>query len=165
MNKQAQEILNLIAGFDNKLIGEKELSNWAVTQVEKGIETESLILLAGMSPSDYNDGLELLKKTVSELGFSWPSQKIISLVSAKIIAGQILSGEILPNEGCSKIGEINQYLDWPKELSSFGLLSHEQTGHENIGITSESVVPEIISAAKELLKLELMFQQPTNRST
>ncbi len=157
MNKQTQEILNLIARFDNKQIGEKELSDWAVTQLEKGIETESLILLAGLSPSVYNDGFELFKKTVFELGFSWPSQKIISLVSARIIAEQIVSGEIQPNEGCSKIGEINHFLNYPKELSAFGLLSHEQTGHENIGITSASVIPEIISVAQKLLEIELIL--------
>ena len=63
--------------------------------------------------------------------------------------------EIQPNLGCAKIGEINHHLDWPEELSDFGMISDEQTGHENIGITSDSIIPEIISAAKELMQLEL----------
>lgn len=155
MQLKPEDILNIIAKFDLKLINEKGLSDWAVEQIEKGIDTESMILLAGMAPSDYQDALGLLQKAVSEFGFFWPSKNLIRLEGAKIIAGQIVAGEIQPNVGCAKIGEINQYLDWPEELSSFGLLSHDQTGHEYIGITSESVIPEIINAAKELLKLEL----------
>jgi hypothetical protein len=157
MRIQSQDILNIIAQYDNKHINEKELSDWAVGQLEKGIETKSLVLLAGMTPSEYGDALEFLKKAVSEMGYTWPTHKLIKLAYARIIADQIATGEIHPNKGCAIIGEINHLLDWPKELSTFGLLSHDQTGHENVGITSESVIPEIISAAKELLKIKLRF--------
>jgi hypothetical protein len=157
MRIPSQDILNIIAQFDNKHMSEKELSDWAVEQLEKGIETESLVLLAGMTPLEYADALELLKKAVSEMGYTWPLQKVIKLTYARIIADQIATGEIHPNQGCAIIGEINHILDWPEELSTFGLLSHDQTGHENVGITSESEIPEIISAAKELLKIELRF--------
>jgi hypothetical protein len=155
MKMNPEEILNLIARYENKVIDEKELSGWAIELVENEIKSDSLILLAGMTPSEYGEASTLLKKVVSELGFSWPSDKTISLAYAKIIALQIISGEISPNLGCAKIGEINHQLDWPNELSAFGMLSHEQTGHENIGITSNSVIPEIISAAKELMHMEL----------
>ena len=67
------------------------------------------------------------------------------------IAASIIAGETSPNDGCSKIGEICQYLGWPKELSAFGLLSHEQYDHENIGITAENCVPEIIAECKLLV--------------
>jgi hypothetical protein len=155
MKINPEEILNLIARYENKVIDDKELSDWAIELVENDIESDSLILLAGMTPSEYAEASGLLKKVISELGFSWPSDKLLSLAYAKIIAHQILDGDIQPNLGCAKIGEINHHLDWPQELSDFGMISHEQTGHENIGITSESVIPEIISAAKELMQLEL----------
>jgi hypothetical protein len=42
-------------------------------------------------------------------------------------------------------------LDWPDELSAFGLLAHEQYDHENIGITAEGCVPDIIEESKKLI--------------
>ena len=155
MKLDPEETLGIIAQYQEKMIDEKALSVWAVRNLEKGIESESLILLAGLTKSELLEASDLLKKAVLELGYSWPSEHQINLAYAKIIASQILSGKIQPNEGCYLIGEINHYLGWTDELSDFGSLAHDQTGHENIGITSESVVPEIISAAKELLKLEL----------
>jgi hypothetical protein len=155
MKLDPEETLGIIAQYQEKLIDEKALSDWAVRNLEKGIESESLILLAGLTKSELLEASDLLKKAVPELGYSWPSEYLINLAYAKIIASQILSGEIQPNEGCNLIGEINHYLGWLDELSDFGSLAHNQSGHEHIGITRESVVPEIYSAAKELLKLEL----------
>ena len=67
------------------------------------------------------------------------------------IAKGILAGEVDPNEGCSKLGDIGRALDWPKELWGFGLLSHEQHDHEHIGITAENCVPDIIYECKKLV--------------
>lgn len=157
MKIKSKEALDIIVRYENKLIDEKALSDWAAHNIEKGIETESLILLAGLTPSDFNEASVLLKSVISELGLRWPTKNLLGLAYAKIIAKDILEGRIQPNDGCAMIGEINFDLDWPTELSSFGMLSHEQTDHESIGITSESVIPEIMSAAKELanLKIEL----------
>jgi len=67
------------------------------------------------------------------------------------IAKKIVSEEIDPNEGCSKIGEITETLDWPDELIGFWQLAHEQYGHEHLGMTAENTIPEIIKEAKELI--------------
>ena len=69
------------------------------------------------------------------------------------IAKKILSGDIDPNKGCSLIGDINHTLDWPKELSAFGLLAHDQYGHENLGFTAEGCIPEIIDECRILIAL------------
>ncbi|WP_297896449.1 hypothetical protein [Shewanella sp.] len=55
------------------------------------------------------------------------------------------------NLGCAKLGEINRDLDWPIELAAFGLLAHEQHDHENIGITAENCIPEIINECTKLV--------------
>jgi hypothetical protein len=70
---------------------------------------------------------------------------------AVAIAQRIAAGEIDPNEGCGLIGEISRDLDWPNELSSFGLLAHEQHDHGNIGITAEGCVPDIIEESRKLI--------------
>jgi len=67
------------------------------------------------------------------------------------VAKRILAGETDPNEGCSQLGDINRALDWPKELSVFGLLSHEQYDHEDLYITPENCVPDIIDECKKLV--------------
>ncbi len=67
------------------------------------------------------------------------------------IAKSIIAGDTDPNKGCSKLGEINKDLDWPKELSAFGLLSHEQYDHESIGVTAADCVPDIIDECKKLV--------------
>ncbi len=81
------------------------------------------------------------------------TKKIAPINEAIDIAKKILSGEIDPNKGCSLIGDINHELDWPEELSAFGLLAHEQYDHDNIGITAEGCIPEIIDECKKLIAL------------
>jgi hypothetical protein len=79
------------------------------------------------------------------------SEKIELLANAFEIAKKILSGDVAPNSGCAKLGEINRDLDWPTELAAFGLLAHEQYDHENIGITAENCIPEIIDECNKLV--------------
>jgi len=70
---------------------------------------------------------------------------------AVFLAQKILSGELDPNQGCAEIGDINRQLGWPTELSGFGALAHDQAGHENLGITPESCIPDILNECKTLV--------------
>ena len=79
-----------------------------------------------------------------------PSNK--GIAKAIEIAKDIVQGRKNANDGCSELGEINRELDWPEELAPFGLLAHEQYDHENIGITAEGCVPEIIDECKKLIE-------------
>ncbi len=69
------------------------------------------------------------------------------------IAKKILAGNISPNKGCELIGDINRALDWPEELSGFGLLAHEQYDHEHLGITAKNCIPDILEECKKLISL------------
>lgn len=73
------------------------------------------------------------------------------LQQAVEIAKKISEGEVQPNVGCAQIGDINRVLDWPPELSAFGLLAHEQYDHENLGITAEGCIPEILAECQTLV--------------
>ncbi|MGO4551880.1 hypothetical protein AB4059_12340 [Lysobacter sp. 2RAF19] len=66
------------------------------------------------------------------------------------IAGQILAGVMEPNLGCGLIAGIGQKLGLPPELDKFMVLDHEQHGHEGLGMTAESCVPQILEACREL---------------
>ena len=74
------------------------------------------------------------------------------LLVAVAIARQILAGTLSPRLGCARIADICRALDDPQELMPFDLFAHEQTGHEHIGITAESVEPQIIQACEELVR-------------
>ena len=67
------------------------------------------------------------------------------------IASRVLTGEIDPNLGCYMIAAVAENLDSPKELLVFKLLAHEQSGHEHLGITAQSCVPDILAACRELI--------------
>ena len=74
-----------------------------------------------------------------------------TIEDAKRIARKVLDGEIDPNLGCGLIRSIAQGTNFPDELSMFVLLGHEQYDHEQLGITSESCIPDILQACEELL--------------
>jgi len=76
----------------------------------------------------------------------------LSFEEAIQIAKAILNGEMDPNKGCTKLSEVNEKLDWPDDLSIFGLLAHEQYNHEHLGITAENCVPNIIEECKKLVE-------------
>jgi hypothetical protein len=54
------------------------------------------------------------------------SENYEMLEEAIEIAEGILAGEVDPNEGCSRIDDIARALSWPRELSTFALLSHDR---------------------------------------
>jgi hypothetical protein len=66
------------------------------------------------------------------------------------VAGQVLQGLIDPHLGCGFIAAVARKLNEPPDLQVFTLLCHEQSGHEHVGITPDSLVPAIIEACKEL---------------
>lgn len=78
-------------------------------------------------------------------------QNFESMDDAMTVARQVIAGEIDPNLGCGLIAGIGEKLGYPKSLSMFMLLSHEQYDHEDLGITAKSCVPDIIEACRELL--------------
>jgi hypothetical protein len=75
-----------------------------------------------------------------------------SLEDAMIVARHVLAGDIDPNLGCGLIAGIAEKLGRPAELSGFDLLAHEQTGHEALGITAASSVPDIVAECRRLVE-------------
>mgnify|MGYP001224339668 CR=1 FL=1 len=78
-------------------------------------------------------------------------QPFESMDDAVRVAQEVLAGEMDPNLGCGLIAGIAEKINFPSSLSIFLLLGHEQYGHEDLGITAESCVPEILEACRELV--------------
>ena len=79
------------------------------------------------------------------------------------IARRIVAGEVAPNAGCAEIGRINDELIWPEGLGALGLLAHEQTGHEHLGMTAEKCVPDIMEEARKLVETHSQQAPGTRR--
>lgn len=78
-------------------------------------------------------------------------QSFESIEDAVRVAEQVISGEIDPNLGCGLIAGIGEQLEYPGALAAFPMLGHEQYGHEGLGITAESRVPDIMEACRALV--------------
>jgi hypothetical protein len=74
-----------------------------------------------------------------------------TLDDAVRVAREVLAGTMDVNLGCGLIGSIAERNNHPSHLMLFVLLAHEQYDHEHLGMTAESLRPEIIEACRELL--------------
>ena len=68
------------------------------------------------------------------------------------IAKRIVSGATDPHEGCTEIDKICTSLEFPDDLLVFGLLAHDQSGHDHLGITAETCLPDILTESKKLIE-------------
>jgi|GEM_PF-1829041 len=146
MNKYLQ----LLARLEIKEASPNEAVNWALQKISENRITDSVNDLAWLSDPSRLEAVQLLRKAIVELGVSLPDERELKLMMAKLIAKSIIEGRTDPNVGCTMIGEINHELDWPKELGVLGLLAHEQTGHENLGITAQNIRLAILEEAERL---------------
>lgn len=71
---------------------------------------------------------------------------------ARMIAKQVISGSIDPNDGCEAIAMINEQNGWPSSLSVFSQLAHEQTDHEQFGFDKANTAPLILDECRKLVE-------------
>lgn len=92
--------------------------DWAFACLEKGFDSKSLRLLAGLDRNHTikADFEELFRRSLVELGWDYPNEKEVLLNHSKNIAKEILAGEIEAAKGCEQINEIYYQLGFPPEL-------------------------------------------------
>jgi len=78
-------------------------------------------------------------------------QSFDTIEDAIRVDGEIISAKIDPHLGCGLIAAVSEKNNHPSMLTSFDLLSHEQDGHEHLGITRRSTLPHIMQACHELI--------------
>ena len=146
-----EEILKLYAIIEINENYEKELVKWAKEKLINKVETNSLVLLAGLTENEYNNARELFFESLKELNIKIPEKRNALLFYSKLIAEDILENNIDPNEACDKIRDISIELDFPDVLMRFHLMSHSQYGHEKLGIYAKDLIPDIKKEAQELI--------------
>ena len=99
---------------------------WALSELEAGVDTPNLCILAGLTKPLYWWDLEHhFDKTLDELKVILPQREHFLLQCARKIAGEIVSGSIAPVAGCHKIYKIFLVLEYPSELSNWLYLDEE----------------------------------------
>jgi hypothetical protein len=150
--KMKERIIQTLYEYESGLVSKRALVDLAIDMVLSGVETKSLLLLSSLLGSELDRADELFHSSLFELNIHYPSENDIRLYKAYIISLRIIHEQIQPNDGCAELGELWHELDFPDILAEFGHLSHIQNDHENIGITKDSVVEDIIEAVDKFLK-------------
>lgn len=100
---QAQWILGLIFTDDLPEIAAKALS--------AGIESKSLVELAGLAKSETRDAGNLFEQSLSELGCKSMEKADAVRYYAKIVSVLILASEVTPLEGAKRIWQASRRLN------------------------------------------------------
>jgi len=148
------KLFDIVSKYSCNHLTEMDAVDWAIDLVEEGENNKSILELASLTPPELSNAGIILRKLIEEEGYEYPSQEQLHFAEARLLAIEIVEHNIQPNKGAAKIGELCAALDWPKELGEIHLVAHEQTGHEKLGITAESVIPDIFVAAKNIMNMD-----------
>ena len=97
-NLEEAEVLWLIG-----TLTAQELTEFACVALDRGIDSRSLRLLAGLSASEYSEAAGLFNDALDELGRTKLSKETALRFYVRLISEQIVSGEISPEKGARYI--------------------------------------------------------------
>jgi hypothetical protein len=166
MNAETQM---LIAKF---YLGEnrpRDYSDWAVSCLEKGLDTKHLRILASMFDVDSFSEIERdFRKSLAELGWNFPLKEDSLLIDySRLIAKQIVENKIEPYTGCRQIYLLFYELNGCEQLRNWMWLK-EGTEPETYEFLWDSCAESeptqalkdaIINEANELLKDDYFSRQ------
>ncbi len=94
--------------------------DWAIACLEDGFDSKNLRMLAATEKPFYPSEIEdRFRRSLNELGWSYPSRKESLLSYAKKLAGEIVTGNLYPPVGCNQIFKIALALEYPIELTEW----------------------------------------------
>jgi hypothetical protein len=94
----------VIQNVGSEYVGPEELPAVASRALELGLESPSLVLLAGaVLPSDAGDQQPLFLAALRELGISLPSQREAAEFMKRRYAQDVVQGSLAPREGAARI--------------------------------------------------------------
>jgi hypothetical protein len=128
------------------------LVGWAINALEKGFDSLSLRLLAGLStPTNEFEVDELLQQLDAEVGIGIPSEEQLLEVYAGLTADDIVSRRISAQEGCRRLGRL-ALLSPPKAPSEWIVLDEElDLAREGYVGPIDAIEERIVAAAQSLL--------------
>ena len=109
----------------NKLLAERHMGlatsedcvRWAVACLESNVDSKNIRILASLQKPLYSSEVDdYFNRCMKDLGWTLPEPRDCLLEYARNVAQQILTNDLSPFYGCSKIFDIAVALDFPQEL-------------------------------------------------
>ncbi len=134
------------------LIASEEAADWAMSELETGNVSDSLSILAGLTPPVHWQELErYLHQALAELHWSIPPQAECLRAYIHDVAREILSGAVPPLEGCRAIYKVTQALDYPADLTVWLDLDDEIEPGTYRGLAGTALEQAIVREAADLV--------------
>lgn len=91
---------------------------WAIACLEQNIDSKNIRILASLhKPLYLSEVEEYFNRSLKDLGWTMPERRECLLQYARLLAQQIVSGDLRPVEGCRAIYGVVVALHCPAELS------------------------------------------------
>ncbi|MEH0018639.1 MAG: hypothetical protein V6Z89_03250 [Desulfobacter sp.] len=146
----------------------KDLSELACSYIQAGIESESLVLLAGTINPIMSEVGNLFEKSLSELGYKLPPTNEALFSVAKYYAKQIIDEEVTPYQGAKNIWwHVTNLLENPSKLLLYFVGAASEIEDLPYRYTSSGYDPDaqikeyengIIESAREILSMNNVEQ-------
>lgn len=171
IQEETHEVLGqrLMDKFDSK-----KLVEWAVSTMQKGYDSESLVILAGLDYDSTEEREKYFWKSIKELNLDIKSEKT-ELINdyAKYVANAVLKGSISPRSGLQKMNDIclttgydSKYIQFYEIDEDLDYLNYgEHSPIYNQGITKENADNFIIKELELFLECEELGIEKSVRET
>jgi hypothetical protein len=114
------ETIKLLAERHMDMATHEQYVDWAVSCLESGIDSKNISILASLQKPLYPSEVEdYFNRSLKDLGWELPERQECIIEYARSFAKEILSGQVSPPEGCSKIYRVVVALQYPRELMSW----------------------------------------------
>jgi hypothetical protein len=147
------DLLAVLARRHLHAAGAPQVVDWAVAALVRGLDSESLRVLAGSTPllNEFEVD-DLLQQTARELGFPIPNRADCLAHHARQIAREIVAGRRTPAEGCLALVRVSAALDDPADLRGFVSLDDDlEMSREGGSLVRSNVEAAIIRKARSLI--------------
>ena len=141
----------------------KDYSEWAIDMLNKGVESENIVILAGLDMDKYPDLEEIkyyFKQSIIDLELELPSEEKNLLNYATYICREIIKGEIPPRDGVTTLNGLYSISDYEPIYSIWDALSDDiwsikERGicYFNTGLSEDNIDQYIINVASQFIKL------------
>lgn len=144
--------IRLLAEKYMRLATPEKFVDWAVSSLEAGLDTKSIRILASLQKPLFSIEVEdYFYRSLKELGWKLPEPKECVIEYARFLSEEILSGGVLPVEGCRRIYKAVVFLEYPPELSNWFYLDEGLVPDAYKELTSAELDAAIIKEAQKFV--------------
>ena len=114
------ETNKLLAETHMGVVTSEDYVRWAVTCLESGLDSKNIRILASLEKPLYSPDVDFyFRRCLKDLGWTMPERRECLLNYARDFARQVVSGDLSPDDGSTKIYRIAVALNYPQELMTW----------------------------------------------